>query len=518
MVSKKDIILAVLSGALLILGFPPFDIYLIPWIAFVPLFISLIGKSLRSAFFLGALSGCIFFLGTIFWIFNSLYFYGNIPLVLSVITVVLLCLYLGAYTGIFSLLFTYLVGRTRFPSLFICPVLWVTIEFLRTYALTGFPWALLGYSQYKFLALIQIADITGVYGISFLVVAVNSLLFDMFFYWPKRQNEMPLLDRSLLTLGLITLGIIVITTLSYGIWRLSSDEGVQKVKVSLIQGNFEQDKKWDVKFQKEIIETYKSLSTKAGEEAPSIIIWPETAVPFIFNHDKEMTQDLIEFQKTLGIYLIFGSITIKDIKDNKYQLSNSSVLLPPQGETLAIYDKIHLVPYGEYVPLRRFFPFISKLVEGIGDFVPGKQYLIVQTPFAKIGNLICYEIIFPGLVRKFVDGGADLLVTITNDAWFGRWGAPEQHFSMAVLRAVENRVPIVRAANTGVSGVIDARGIIKKKSDIFVRAVLTEDIAVGLFKKSFYSRYGDLFAFFCIISSVLLIANNISSSKGRSVI
>ncbi len=137
----------------------------------------------------------------------------------------------------------------------------------------------------------------------------------------------------------------------------------------------------------------------------------------------------------------------------------------------------------------------------------------MQTPFARIGNLICYEIIFPGMVRKFVAKGADVLVTVTNDAWFGRWGAPEQHFSMAVLRAVENRVPVIRAANTGISGFIDAKGMIKGKSDTFVRTILAEDITVGTFKGSFYSKYGDLFAFFCIISSVLLIANNLYTTK-----
>ncbi|NOZ69813.1 MAG: apolipoprotein N-acyltransferase, partial [Deferribacteres bacterium] len=159
----------------------------------------------------------------------------------------------------------------------------------------------------------------------------------------------------------------------------------------------------------------------------------------------------------------------------------------------------------------RFFPFIEKLTAGTGDFLAGKETVVMKTPYAKIGNLICYEIIFPGLVRKFAERGADVLVTITNDAWFGRTSAPYQHFAMAVFRAVENRVPVVRAANTGISGFIDSRGRIISKSDIFVEAVLTEDIARGG-GKSLYTRYGDLFAYSCVLIAVLLLAVNMFSS------
>ncbi len=193
-------------------------------------------------------------------------------------------------------------------------------------------------------------------------------------------------------------------------------------------------------------------------------------------------------------------------------MSNSAILLSPEGEILSIYNKIHLVPYGEYVPLRNFFPFIKKLTAGIGDFIPGKGTVVMKTPFARIGNLICYEIIFPGLVRKFVNKGANVLVTITNDAWFGRTSAPYQHFVMAVFRAIENRTTVVRSANTGISGFIDTKGRIKIKSDIFVEATLTEEISIRN-KKSFYTKYGDLFAFFCIVSSVLLMINKLSPEK-----
>jgi apolipoprotein N-acyltransferase len=514
MLKRTDIILAIISGILLVLGFPPFDFYLLAWIALVPLLISLYKKEIKTSFLLGILTGFVYFLGTIYWIFHSVYFYGNIPLILSLILLVLLCLYLGAYVGVFSIFFNLLSKHSRLPALFIVPVLWVTLEFLRTYALTGFPWALLGYSQYKFLLLIQIADITGVYGISFLVAALNGAIFDVAVYWPKRLNEMPLFARWPMTISIIIYTVIIMISLSYGMWRLKIDENEQRIKVSVVQGNIKQEKKWDPRFQKEVIDTYKRLSIKVAEGAPDIIVWPETALPFAFGHDEELTKEFLAFQRQLGIPLLFGSVVVKDVEADKPLLSNSAVLLSPEGEVLSIYDKIHLVPYGEYIPLRRFFPYIKKLVTAIGDFKSGKEHTIMETPFARIGNLICYEIIFPGLVRKFVDKGANVLVTITNDAWFGRTSAPYQHFTMAVFRAVENRVPVIRAANTGISGFIDAKGRIKRKSDIFVEATLTEELSVGS-KKSFYTKFGDLFAFLCIISSVLLIVNRLYPERRR---
>ncbi|RJQ56517.1 MAG: apolipoprotein N-acyltransferase [Nitrospiraceae bacterium] len=508
MVKKTDIMLSLFSGLLLVLSFPPFDYYMLAWTALVPLLTAIWEKNTKASFLLGALAGFAYFLGTLYWVFHSMYYYGYIPMPFSILMVILLCLYLALYTGIFSVLFNYISRSSGLPALFIAPVLWVSLEYLRTYALTGFPWSSLGYSQYRFLFLVQAADVTGVYGISFLVAATNSAVFDVLVSWPRRLRKEPLYARWPLTLGLLLYAVIIISALLYGYGSLQKTAGGQTIKVSVAQGNIPQDKKWDAKFQREVIDTYKRLSLAVSANSPELVVWPETAVPFIFGYDNALTQDIIAFQKQLGAYLLLGGMTPKD----RERLSNSAVLLSPDGGILSAYDKIHLVPYGEYVPLRRFFPFIEKITVGIGDFSAGKEYIVMQTPFAKIGNLICYEIIFPGLVREFVDRGANVLVTITNDAWFGRTSAPYQHFSMAVFRAVENRVPVVRAANTGISGFIDSRGRIINKSDIFVEAALTEEISVGN-EKSFYTKYGDLFAWFCIGCSVLLFTGRLFSAK-----
>jgi apolipoprotein N-acyltransferase len=512
MVTKKDIIRSIFSGLLLVLIFPPFDFYPLAWFALIPLLISLTGKKLTSSLFLGILTGFIYFIGTIYWVYHSMYYYGNIPAILSVLLLFLLCLYLALYIGIFSVLFTYLSKRSRFPALFIIPVVWVSLEIMRTYIFTGFPWSVLGYSQHKFTTVIQLADITGVYGVSFLITAVNGALFDIF-HWPKKVSRMPLFGHWHMTLGLLSLVFAILFSLFYGMWKFRTDEAVHGVRASVVQGNIKQDEKWDISYQKKIIEIYKRLTKKAVQSSPDLIVWPETALPFIFGKEESLTAEIVEFQKKTGIHLLFGSVLVHDMKESEYELSNSALLLSPAGKVVSVYDKIHLVPYGEYVPLRRLFPFLEKLVAGIGDFITGKEYTVMNKAPARISTLICYEIIFPGMVRKFVDRGANLLVSLTNDAWFGPTSAPYQHFSMAILRAVENRVPVIRAANTGISGFIDAKGRVRGKSDIFVEDVMTAFIPLGSLEKSFYTKYGDLFAFLCIISCVLLISNNIYTRK-----
>ncbi len=501
-----DVIMALVSGILLTAGFPPFDIYPAPWIALVPFLFSLRDKGLKASFRLGIIMGMSYFIGTIYWVYHSMHVYGYLPLYISILIVLLLCFYLSVYVGLFSMLFTHLSRKSRLPALLIAPVIWVTMEYIRTYALTGYPWSLLGYSQYTFLPIIQIADITGVYGISFLIVAVNGAIYDTSVLCSKKRCGDSAPSNGLpVKLGSIILAIAIIASLLYGMSRLSTEHTGSTVKISLVQGNIAQDKKWDLRFQREVIDTYKRLTSKTLTDSPDIIIWPETAVPFVFNSSIRFTREMTDYQKSLDTHLLFGSM----VKKSTSEMTNSALLFSDEGKLLSSYDKIHLVPYGEYVPLRKFLPFIDKLTAGTGDFASGDDYVVMETPFARIGNLICYEIIFPGLVRKFADRGANLLVTITNDAWFGRTSAPYQHFSMAVLRAVENRVPVVRAANTGISGFIDSRGRIISQSDIFVEAAFTDTVFIGN-ERSFYTKHGDVFAYLCIAAVLLFAAGRFS--------
>jgi len=493
------------SGILVILSFPAFDIFPLAWVAFVPLILSVCNKTAGKAFITGYVFGITYFFGTLYWIYHSIHYYGGISLLSSVCLVILLCCYLALYVAMFAAIFSSIIRKTKLPALLIAPVIWVVLEFLRSYALTGFPWVSIGYSQYKFLPLIQISDVTGVYGVSFLVLAVNGAVADIFLL-EKRLKQMPLFPRSSTVAGFVLLLLALLSSLAYGFWRLGEERKGHAIRVSVVQGNIEQDKKWEPLFQDEVLDIYFNLSRRAAESSPQLIVWPETSVPFLFGYDAKNTEKLIEFQKGLASYLLFGSVMVHERSAGKMLLTNSAVMLNREGQTTYVYDKIHLVPFGEYVPLRSILFFIDKIVAGIGDYIPGKQYIRAETEFGSFGTLICYEVVFPGLVRKFYTQGGDFIVNITNDAWFGKTAGPYQHFAMAVFRAIENRKPLIRSANTGISGFIDSSGRISARTQLFQRLVLTDTIKTDG-TLTFYSKYGDLFSYLCIVVSLVLLIN-----------
>jgi apolipoprotein N-acyltransferase len=505
---KKNILTygpALLSGLLLVLCFPTFDLYPLAWVAFVPLAVSLWDKKPKEAFLCGLLTGVVYFFGTLYWIYHSITYYGSIPFVASLALVFILSLYLGLYPGLFALLFSVKIRATRLPAVLLVPVFWVTLEFIRSYALTGFPWSSIGYSQYRFLYGIQFADVTGIYGVSFFVMAVNGAIADLFIV-KKRRAEMPLFPMFHTLIGYAVFFLSLLTVFSYGYWRVHQHRPGSPLRVGIVQGNIEQDRKWNPAYQDEVIKTYRELTEKIAASSPSLVIWPETALPFYFEYDKTRSGDLVAFQRQLNAYLLFGSVLVKSPPaDGKPALlTNSSVLLDKEGNISYIYDKIHLVPFGEYVPLRSILFFVDRLAAGIGDYESGDKAIKANTGLGSFGTFICYEIIFPGLVRKFYSRDGDFIVTITNDAWFGKTAGPYQHFSMAVFRAIENRKPVLRAANTGVSGYIDSNGRIIRATPIFERRAETVDIMTDQ-SRSFYSRYGDIFSYLCIVVTLLLL-------------
>ncbi|HLC15764.1 MAG TPA: apolipoprotein N-acyltransferase [Thermodesulfovibrionia bacterium] len=507
MKNKQDIFLAIFSGILLTLSFAPFNLYFLAWFAIVPLLVTLWQKKSSHAFGIGMVAGFVYFLGTTYWVFNSMYYYGHLSTVISLFMTLLLSLYLSLYVGSFAALFNFLSTRSRCPALLIVPFSWTTLEFLRSYIFTGFPWSSLGYSQYNFLPIIQIADLTGIYGVSFIVASFNGAIYDIL-YFAKKRREVPLFPPTYTIAGLLMLTVIIVGVFFYGHYRLHLQNEGKKVRVSIVQGNIRQDIKMDMAYQNTIYEKYMSLTDKVVKDSPDLIVWPEASFPYIFGTDVINSQRLVYYQKGTNSLLLFGATLIKEKTDSDYLLANSALLLNNKGETTYSYDKIHLVPFGEYVPLRWLLP-IDKLVAEVGEFVSGKENTVAQTPFGSLATVICYEIIFPGLVRKFANNGADMLVTITNDAWFGDSSAPYQHFTMAVLRAVENRMPVVRSANTGISGFIDAKGRVIQKSDIFVEATLTKDVFIKTFQKTFYTKYGDLFSFLCILVTFLCVTHHL---------
>jgi apolipoprotein N-acyltransferase len=494
---KKDILLSLFSGILLILSFPKYDLEFVAWFAFVPLFYSIERKGLFESLILGCSTGFISFLGILYWIIVAVHIYGNVPLILSGFILLLLVVYLSLFIGAFTFLTRLIQKRSGLETILFTPFLWVTLEYLRSFLLSGFPWANLGYSQYLNLPFVQMADITGVYGLSFVILLVNATLFWVLRQWPKRSFPF----REVTLTALILLGFLI-----YGYAKMRTiDRQIPcqpTLKIGLVQGNIDQSIKWDGSFQRETLKTYEKLSFKVAEGKPDLIIWPETATPFFFQDAKEYQSFVLDIPKRTDALLLFGSPSYK-IERRRVNHYNSAYLASTSGDLVGGYDKIHLVPFGEYVPLGDYLS-LGSMGEGIGDFKSGKEIFNFSIPQGKFGVLICFEIIFPDLCRKFVKHGANFLVTITNDAWFGRTSAPYQHFAIAIFRAVENRVFIARAANTGISGFIDPKGKIIEEGGIFTEEAINGTIRL-MKDKTFYTLYGDVFAWVCSSFSLLLL-------------
>ncbi len=502
---KRDILLSLLSGILLILSFPNFDLELLAWFALVPLFYSIEGKGLYHSFILGFFTGVISFLGIIYWIIVAVHTYGNVPLIPSGFILLLLVVYLSLFIGAFAFLTRLIQIRSGLHTLLFTPVLWVALEYLRSFLLSGFPWANLGYSQYLNLPFIQVADVTGPYGPSFVILLVNATLFGVVRQWSRKIFPF----KEVIITVLILPGILIYGYLRMGVVDRQIIQN-PPLKIGLVQGNIDQSVKWDESFQKETLRIYEKLSFKVAQDKPSLIIWPETATPFFFQDAKEYQPFVLDIPKKTNAFLLFGTPSYK-LQKGKVNHYNSAYLVSPSGELVGKYDKIHLVPFGEYIPMQDLLFFIGSLGEGIGDFKSGKEIYNFSLPQGKFGVLICFEIIFPDLCRRFVKGGANFLVTITNDAWFGKTSAPYQHFSMAVFRAVENRVFVARAANTGITGVVDPKGKIVKQGGIFTEEAMSGTIRFSN-QRTFYTLYGDFFAWACTVFSLLLLARASSIS------
>lgn len=502
-IGPKDILLAISSGLLLIVIFPRLNLEVIAWFALIPLFYAIQGKKPHHSFYLGLIAGFVTFFGLVYWVFIAVSRYGNLNYLLSAFVLILLVSYLSLFMGAFAFLLRYLEDRLGLKEVVTAPFAWVSLEYVRSFLFTGFPWESLGYSQFLFLPLIQASDITGVYGISFLIVLANALLFNIFYNWFLKR-EKKFYREVAFTFFLFTI------TLVYGGWRLADvrkkTEAFSTIKAAVIQGNIDQSKKWDPTFQDDTVKIYRDLSFKAAKSSPSLIIWPESAMPFYFQSNARYRDIVFNISKETGSYLLFGSPAYRR-GGGKMGYFNSAFLISPSGNVLGRYDKVHLVPLGEYVPLGKYLYFIDKLVEGTGAFSPGKRIGPLVFSLGKPGVFICYEAIFPNLVRKFVNRGANFLINLTNDAWYGKTSAPYQHLSMVTFRAVENRVFIARAANTGISSIIDATGKIRSATGIFTRGFIVDTIRLGRVH-TFYTEFGDIFAQICLGITLIMVVIN----------
>lgn len=502
-IARKKLILAVLSGLLLVLSFPKYGIGIMAWAALIPLFFALKEATPREALKTGFLTGFVAHVGILYWIVYVVVQYGYLPVYAGIAAMLLLSAYLSLYTACFAMGVVFL--KDRGVRLWIsAPLLWTLLEFMRAHLLTGFPWENLAYSQYLYARVIQISDITGIYGITFAVVMINAVLYDLF--------STRFRGRSLLTEAIVA-GFVMMIIIGYGYYRIGNIEELLNkaphLGVTLVQGNIDQDMKWNPLFQSQTIDIYRSLSRQAAPAGGGLIVWPETAAPFYFQQRDAMQAAVVDVARTSGSALLFGSPSYKS-DNGRIAYMNSAFLLKPDGTVSGRYDKVHLVPYGEYAPLRRFFPFFGKLVAGVGDFKPGKGFYPLTIDGLRLGVLICYEGILPEAAGAYKREKSHLLVNITNDAWFGRTSAPYQHLSMTVFRAIETRLYLVRAANTGISAIIDPKGEILSRTDTFERATLTGDTKI-IDENTCYAAYGDAFVYLCAIA--LLIVTVLSMKR-----
>jgi apolipoprotein N-acyltransferase len=390
----------------------------------------------------------------------------------------------------------------------------------------------LGYSQYKNLPAIQIADITGVYGVSFLVVLINFSVFSSIKMAIRcckthkrlfEKSSAPLRDEIRFNPLMQTIAVFftVIAVLAYGYYRIDiitrEDLSVRRLKISVVQGNIEQLHKWDAAYKGYIMEKYKKLTLEAAKDNPDIIVWPETSLPGYPDKESRLSTYIQQIIKSIKTSLLIGAPTIAKIKGEDIGDYNSALLFSKNGRLAGTYDKLHLVAFGEFIPLEKYFPFLRNILPITGNFISGKKFTIFkltangQRPTANFGVLICFEDIFPNLVRRFVKDGADFMINITNDAWFGKTAAAYQHAANSVFRAVENRSPFIRSANTGLSCFIDRAGWIYDSvniegAELFVAGYKTACVHVPAPKlESFYTRYGDIFMLICLFAGGVFI-------------
>ncbi len=437
-----------LSASMLMLATPPLKFF---YLSFFALSIAL--RTLRyneKPFLNGFMFGFFYNLMSMYWITYVLSKYGNLNYIVSFSLCLLLVSYLSLYPAFFFYVFFKLknsVKKIFIPLIF--GVFWVLLEFIRSKILTGFPWMLIGYTQYNFLPFIQVASFGGIYIVSFLVVFFNLSIYVLF--EKERYKILPLLCSI----------IIFILVVVYG---KNEIENVKKtfakkrgMKVILVQGNIDQSQKWEKNLQKEIIKKHLDMTRKNLDRDTKLVVWSETALPVILGADAEVTEFFKEETKVLDIPLITGYVGFKWDEKGKPGLTNSAGIFY-KGELIDRYDKVHLVPFGEYVPLQQILFFVNKLVATAGDFLQGEAIKPCKFNNLSYGIMICYESIFPEISKTLNILGADMLVNITNDAWFGHSPAPYQHFAMSIFRAVENRKYLIRVANTGISGIITPWG------------------------------------------------------------
>jgi apolipoprotein N-acyltransferase len=446
----------------------------------------------RRAFGLGLAAGAVYFGGTLYWTPDVLSTFGGISLPLAVAAGGLLVAYLALFPAFVAVVVARVCGRIGPAGVLVTPAAWVAAELARRWILGGFPWVLLGSSQAGVTPIVQTASLAGVYGLSALVAVVSAAL-ALAVAGRGRARWVAPAAAACLVGGLA----------AWGAWRVQEGSllrGGQVVRVAIVQANVLQNEKWDRQRASDILDRYLTMTREGAARGASLVVWPESSTPFMFEHDPAGRFAITSLAQELGVAMLFGSDQYQPGTPPRFY--NSAFLVGPDGQTAAVYRKMHLVPFGEFVPLKRLLFFVTPLVESISDFSPGEAPVVMPLGSNRLSTAICYEVVYPDLVAAFTRRGSQLLITITNDAWYGHSSAPHQHFWQATLRAVEQGRYLVRSANTGISGIVDPYGRVAVKTPIFEQIVATGDVRY-LDGQTFYALTGDAFAYACGLVTLL---------------
>jgi apolipoprotein N-acyltransferase len=495
---------------LLALSFPRYGHPSIAFIAVAPLLVALSGwdgrsgvvpgVSTRRGFMLGLLAGFIHYAGTVYWTGATVSTFGGLPVYVATIVAGLLALYMAAYIAVFGAIVALFIRRFGIVGLWLSPCVWVSMEWLRGILIGGFPWIPLGNTMVTFLPIAQLSSLVGVYGLSLFVAALNTGFTVTALSTGRRRT----------ITAAATIGVIAVVSIWGGL-RLSSNAltSGQAITVGLIQGNIAQTDKWNPARAGMILDRYLQLTQQAVQRGAQFIIWPESATPFYFEEDPagNVIRQMVRSQ---GKPLLLGSDeTEPGDPPHSY---NSAFMLDTGGATAAVYRKIHLVPFGEYVPFQRLLFFVGPLVEAVSAFSAGTRVTMLPVEGHMVSTAICYEVTYPALAREAVRQGSEMLTTITNDAWYGESSAAYQHFEMAIMRAIEPGRYLVRSANTGISGIVDPYGRVLIKTNLFETVAVVGE-ARFVQAKTVYATIGDLAVYLSIAVVVLML---VLVFRGRS--
>jgi len=492
--TSKDFLFILLTSFALIFSFPPFPTGFFALVALVPFFFYAEGKALKELFRAGYLVGLIWSAGTIFWIGHA-----------TVIGVIGAIIWVSFYFAFFALLYGWIDQKIGKAAIWTAPFIWVSLELLASVGSLAFPWNSLANTQTYYPVLIQYISVTGMYGISLWIVFFNVLVYALIKNLRYKQKKIVF---STLIIILIVLPIL------YNLF-ISRQEfnGKERVKISLIQGNIDPYKKWTSGFINENFYIYRDLTLDVSITNPDLIVWPETAAPCYLRSHNYYRNFMFNLVNNITIPILTGTIDYKQTDTDEVRRYNSVFLFKPELNKIESYNKIHLVPFSERVPLVDKLPFLYNLAKidlNIGDYFPGDSATVFEmrndndSSCVKFSVGICYDSVFPYLNRRFVRNGAQFIIIITNDGWFGTLSGPYQHARIAVLRAIENRVWIVRCANTGISEFIDPFGRIVKKTKLSERAILTQSIYVNN-NKTLFTTHGNYFIYLILLFDLFIL-------------